>query len=733
MFFMSDEDELEVVETPMLLSKELQTNIKKIKKEEKSTDKNLSNKQKAIPVTPEILAETSTWGGLTLSKILVDALEALDFTTPTPIQSLTLPTLQGSGSACDILGIAETGSGKTLAFVLPVLNKLILEWEKYGNSKTLFSMIISPTRELAMQISNVIKDISTKIKEKYILYINSTSVVGGMSEEKQRRLLSTDKKALHILVATPGRLCDVLQDEDLTAFNDLSTLRYLIIDEADRMMEEGHFNELTRIFSRIKDHEEIVASGGVVAEELKKRRIGKVAVEEGDEEFENKNPDDLYDLPMMPDEEEIQKARENYKVQLEMEKRQTLLFSATAVETIASAKFKSKSKEKLKGTLVGVASGCSIPSHIKELLAQVAIQPTIHVLDVTHTKSGELIKSSIGDASDKIKEASSNVTVEEDDEKLIQENQKGIVVALPKTLLQYEARIPAEDKDIYTYYLLFKNPGRTLIFCNSIKTVRRVDGLLRALGFPCRALHADLPQRQRIRSLEHFAESPMSILVATDVAARGLDVKMIQTVIHYDVARSPQVYIHRSGRTARAGSKGLSVSLVNAEDSTHHAAVCEFLKGKSNATLPDLKVDLSILAPLRERVQLAKKIFTLSFVESQGSKERNWIAQNAQEADLDMDEGLESEINGEEVQTLNKKQKKELARLRAQLNELLDTPIVSHHGDVVSAGKSGNLTTASGRKVIGAYTIMQGNKVVSSKNGDLDWRKRKNGFFVYAK
>jgi ATP-dependent RNA helicase DDX24/MAK5 len=209
--------------------------------------------------------------------------------------------------------------------------------------------------------------------------------------------------------------------------------------------------------------------------------------------------------------------------------------------------------------------------------------------------------------------------------------------------------------------------------------------LLRALEFNCRTIHAQLQQRQRLKALEAFQSAPIGVLVATDVAARGLDISKIQSVVHYDIARSPQVYIHRSGRTARANTTGTTVSLVNPEDSAHHAAICSALaaagtsmskvvevvedtaatnapsrkknrKGKKGDAqqqpqpkpvenviertpkLPALPVDLSLLPPLRERVRLAKKIFTQSFVVSKRGKEQSWLKQSAQEADLDLDE-----------------------------------------------------------------------------------------------
>lgn len=88
---------------------------------------------------------------------------------------------------------------------------------------------------------------------------------------------------------------------------------------------------------------------------------------------------------------------------------------------------------------------------------------------------------------------------------------------------------------------MLQNPGRVLVFVNSIKAARRVDGLLRALGMNARTIHAQLQQRQRLRALEAFRECASGVLVATDVAARGLDIPKVQAVLHYDIARSPQV------------------------------------------------------------------------------------------------------------------------------------------------------------------------------------------------
>jgi len=180
-----------------------------------------------------------------------------------------------------------------------------------------------------------------------------------------------------------------------------------------------------------------------------------------------------------------------------------------------------------------------------------------------------------------------------------------------------------------------------LIFVNSIKTARRLDGLLRALELNSRTIHAQMQQRQRLRALESYQAASTAILVATDVAARGLDISKIQYVIHYDVARSPQVYIHRSGRTARAGDTGTTISMVAPEDTGHHAVICSAQGMKS---LPAYKGDLHLLPKLDERVQLAKKIFTLSFVHSQQTKSASWLQTTAQEAELELDDNMLFEL-----------------------------------------------------------------------------------------
>jgi superfamily II DNA/RNA helicase len=145
------------------------------------------------------------------------------------------------------------------------------------------------------------------------------------------------------------------------------------------------------------------------------------------------------------------------------------------------------------------------------LLAQVAVQSTIRVVDVTHNSHGDVVRDGKVVTVAAVSSAAN-----------VPETKSGLLVALPQNLTQYEIRAPAEDKDVFCYYFLYKHQGRSLVFVNSIKTARRVDGLLRALGFQCRTIHADLPQKQRLKALDTFKSTPNGVLVATDVAARGM-------------------------------------------------------------------------------------------------------------------------------------------------------------------------------------------------------------------
>lgn len=219
---------------------------KKLKKLRKDTKENQEDsKSSNSTLIPE---GSKLWGSISLHCLLHDALIDLGFTTPTPIQEKAIPA--ALTYECDIVGAAETGSGKTLAFVLPILNRILLDSyqqqledpSQMYTSRYPSAMIIAPTRELALQIAKVLKDICERFKT--YRPVSIVPVVGGMAEQKQRRLLGPHSRPPDVIVGTPGRICEMIQDNDIQAFRDLSRLKFLCVDEADRIVEEGHFPEV---------------------------------------------------------------------------------------------------------------------------------------------------------------------------------------------------------------------------------------------------------------------------------------------------------------------------------------------------------------------------------------------------------------------------------------------------------------------------------------------------------
>lgn len=128
-----------------------------------------------------------------------------------------------------------------------------------------------------------------------------------------------------------------------------------------------------------------------------------------------------------------------------------------------------------------------------------------------------------------------------------------------------ESRILCEttQKDVYLYYFLQKHPGRSIVFCNSIECVKRLVSVLGYLNCAPLGLHGNMAQKQRLKNIDRFKARPDSLLVATDVAARGLDIPLVQHVIHYQTPRTTENYVHRSGRTARANNEGIAVLLMD--------------------------------------------------------------------------------------------------------------------------------------------------------------------------
>lgn len=499
--------------------------------------------------------DMSAWLNCYVPDAVLRALAELKFTEPTEIQAQTLPA--AIRDHMDIMGAAETGSGKTLAFGIPLLHHIMERKERLLESSgdtglPLQALVLTPTRELAMQVTRHIQDVA-----KYT-NVRIVNIVGGLSAEKQLRLL---KRKPEIVVATPGRLWELV-DQGAPHVADLTKVRYLVIDEADRMVEKGHFEDLTHILD---------VMNAASAEDAHKNR------------------------------------------------RQNFIFSATLtmVHDVPSRMKNKHKKRKL-----------SEKDKLEELMRTVGISSKPKVVDLTRK---------LGTA---------------------------------ESLCESRIVCPSvEEKDSRLYYFLLAHPGRTLVFCNSIDSVRRLVSVLELLQRCPLPLHASMQQRQRLKNLDRFRDNPSGLLLATDVAARGLDIQGIEHVIHFQVPRTAEVYVHRSGRTARAKSGGLSVMLMEPRELHLYRKICKTLNRDED--LPDFPVDLNMLKAVHKRVELARRLEAESHRVRRSTYEDTWLQRAAKEMEIDLDKRMLS--NTDEKKRADTKRR--LKAMQMQLSEMLKKPL----------------------------------------------------------
>ncbi|KAJ7345135.1 hypothetical protein JRQ81_001085 [Phrynocephalus forsythii] len=617
--------------------------------------------------------DVSAWSGLFAPKPVLQALSELGFTAPTPIQALALPSAIRDGM--DILGAAETGSGKTLAFAIPMIHS-ILQWYKLkglpcgsdsgdempeeeaveemgspcpdgdeagdgkgatamhgddgggddgglppatdsvpepaemdsrpaepdvvpGKSNPLLGLVLTPTRELAVQVKHHIDAVAkfTRIK--------TAILVGGMAPQKQQRIL---KKKPEIVIATPGRLWELIQEKH-PHLSSLRQLRCLVIDEADRMVEKGHFVELSQLLEMLSDSQY--------------------------------NP-----------------------------KRQTFVFSAT-LTLIHQVPARVLQKKK--------AIRLDKKTKLDTLMQKVGIKGKPKVIDLTR------------------KEA----TVE--------------------TLTETRIHCDTDEKDYYLYYFLLQYPGRTMVFANSIDCIKRLTALLTILDCNPLPLHANMHQKQRLKNLERFAERDSCTLLTTDVAARGLDIPHVQHVIHYQVPRTSEIYVHRSGRTARAANEGLSLLLIGPSDMINFKRIYKTLE--KNEELPFFPVETKYMTAIKERVNLARQIEKVEYFNSRAKHHNSWIQQAAEALELELDDDIL--IGGKASEQEESEKLKMLKGMKKHLKHLLSQPVFKNLMKTKYPTQSGKLLVSEtsgehSQSALGIVTNAQAKKKMKKKQQNVN-------------
>ncbi|MCO6539589.1 MAG: ATP-dependent RNA helicase RhlE [Gilliamella sp.] len=390
-----------------------------------------------------------SFGSLGLDTEILKAIQEQNYTDPTPIQQQAIPVIL---SGKDLMASAQTGTGKTAGFGLPILQKLIEQQAKEANNpkpkkgkRPLYALILAPTRELAAQIGENIRDYSR------YLSIRSLVVFGGVSINPQMMKL---RSGVDILIATPGRLLDLQQKNAV----DLSTIKILVLDEADRMLDMGFIHDIRRVIAK---------------------------------------------LP---------------------KKRQNLMFSATFSDEI-------------------------------KVLAQSILQSPESVA-VAKTNS----------ASDQI--------------------------------TQYVHRVDKRRKRELLSYLIGKNQWQqVLIFTRTKYGANHLAEQLTKDGIKSAAIHGNKSQGARTKALADFKSGQIRALVATDIAARGLDIELLPYVVNYELPQVAEDYVHRIGRTGRAQNQGQALSLVCIDELPQLKAIEKLIKKKiPELTTKGFEVDPKIKA-----------------------------------------------------------------------------------------------------------------------------------------
>ena len=372
---------------------------------------------------------------------LLRAIKEEGYTTPTPIQTESIPVIL---SKKDVLAAAQTGTGKTAGFTLPLLELLNKNYLKDKKS-SVKALILTPTRELATQVAQ-----SVEVYGKYLPF-KSAVIFGGVGINPQKAIL---KKGVDIITATPGRLLDLVSQDCL----DLSKVEFLVLDEADRMLDMGFIHDIKKILS------------------------------------------------ILP------------------KQRQNLLFSATF-----SPEIKKLADGLLKTPVLIEVSKANSTSH--------KVEQTVHHVD--------------------------------------KERKKELLI-----------------------HLLNKNSWKqVLVFTRTKHGANKLSEALIKDKITSAAIHGNKSQGARTKALDDFKAGTVRVLVATDIAARGIDIDQLPHVINFELPNVPEDYVHRIGRTGRAGNKGEAISLVCIDEHDYLLAIEKLIKQKINKiAIEGFKVNPNIKA-----------------------------------------------------------------------------------------------------------------------------------------
>ena len=593
----------------------------------------------------------AAWLEYDLHPLLLKAIRAhLKFTSPTPIQEKVLhPAIKGR---MDIVGAAETGSGKTLAFGLPILQRLMQDkeeekWyedypdeEKPGKGKKhLRALIVTPTRELALQVAKMLSDLAIYTD------IQIAAIVGGMAKQKQERVL---KKQPEIIVATPGRLWELIRDGEKHLTN-LERLTFLTLDEADRMVERGHFKELESVIKSIPEPPETrrIARSAKLTKR-KQPMMTKVSDNSGKKNKKKGEKDDEEEEEQNEGEEKDEEEKDPTDNRIMARDRQTFVFSATLtvpdeVKYKLDRKKPQASSKKASGKR---KNGDDNKGDDGDDENAYRLEPP---KDLASTNTmGNLMKMVPFYGRVKLCDVSDSVTKKKGDD---DDKSRKATTTTKVASKVHEAALECTDdeRDALTLYLLSAHDGKpSIVFVNAISSLRRLTALLKLMKVNAVGLHAGMQQRARLKALDRFKSSKASALIATDVAARGLDIKGVELVVHYQVPRQADAYVHRCGRTGRANQSGVSVALVTPKERSRYLAMLAAMGRERGFRLPPFPVAEETVREATKRVQLAKRLDAIVHKNEKKRADKAWKKRTAEAMDLGLDADDDSDFDDDD-------------------------------------------------------------------------------------
>ena len=715
----------------------------------------------------ENLSSDNNWSKFQLNDKLSSNLSKI-FPNPTNIQEKTLIY---TNAKVDLIIQARTGEGKTLCYAIPVLNYIFNFYDRAPDMNKKISpvaIILVPTHELGVQVKNhiemVIEQKNNKNKEeKKKLYYNIkiANVLGGFAKVKQLKILN--KYNPEIIIATPGRLWEIIDNDESPILENLKYLKFLIIDEADRMTQTGHFKELKSIIEHIYSRIEIKRSKdkneNSMKEKLKKLGFDDSEINKELDEEENKklakslnvdmdnietidpmalmgdNPDfdtldfkknknkdieldenmeqegeeeDEENLEQIDEnnneenienelneeqeefdeneneeeddgkeenegleeenEEDIEKEKElTEKERMEIKKNirnlrkdnikegeelieyeksvnlRTILCSAT----IDSLKKAQKFKKSKKNNSANNNTLSDEQKHFQNLIKNLKFY---HKLLYIKLKNSDNLLDDMDDIS------------QEKLDKYIDINEPSM---LPSKLEIDSYKCENTIKDYYLYFILRKNiNSKIIVFTNSISHTKKLFSIFSYFNeFKCCCLHSRMMQNVRMKNLEKFTNNKSAILFCTDIGARGLDIPKVDLVIHYHIPTRTDIFVHRSGRTARANQSGKVSSLISGKELGLYRRIMVDLNYKqfSMNTLP-----VSQLEKIKSLFEYAKELERENFNFLKENREKMWYKNAAKQCDMiydDYGENREDDLDEEdkekerEKKFLNKKRK----------------------------------------------------------------------------